>query len=387
MNLSDTFLQHFEAIEDPRIDNHNRRHELVDIFVITILGTICGADGWNEIYDFAVAKKSWLGSFLALPNGIPSHDTFRRLFLLINPEEFEHAFLKWIASLSIDLDKRIIAIDGKTLRGSIDRKNNKRPIHLVSAWASDYKIMLGQIKTEEKSNEITAIPKLLNMIDVKDAIVTIDAMGCQKKITQKIIQQEADFILSLKDNQSTLFQDVKSIFAVATEGEKKFKKMLHLCKVEKDRGHGRIERRRYTLLSPRTLTEFQARWPGMKAIGVVESTRTINEIKTPYIRFFITSLQYERIDDFVRGVRTHWDIENNLHWSLDISFNEDHSRVRAGHSSQNLAIVRRIALNLLKQEKTHKGGITRKRKSSGWDHQYLLTVLNGATQLTENCAD
>ena len=325
-------------------------------------------------------------SFLELPNGIPSHDTFRRIFLLINPKEFEQAFLNWIASLSIDITNRIIAIDGKTVCGSIDRKYDRKAIHLVSAWASEYKIMLGQIKTEEKSNEITAIPKLLDMIDVKDAIITIDAMGCQKKITQKIIQQEANFILALKDNQSSLFQDVKSIFATATEGEKKFKKMLHLCRVEKDHGHGRIERRRYTLLSPRRLTEFQARWPGMNAIGIVESTRTINQVKTPCIRFFITSLQYERIDDFVRGVRKHWDIENNLHWSLDISFNEDHSRVRAGYSSQNLAIVRRISLNLLKQEKTHKGGITRKRKSSGWDHKYLLTVLKGGAKLAENYA-
>ena len=386
MNLSETFLQHFETIQDPRVDNHNRRHELTDIFVMTILGTICGADGWNEIYDFALAKRSWLETFLALPNGIPSHDTFRRIFFLINPEEFEQAFLNWIASLTIDLNNRIIAIDGKTLRGSIDRKNNKKPIHLVSAWASDYKIMLGQIKTEEKSNEITAIPKLLNMIDVKNTIVTIDAMGCQQKITKKIIQQEADFILSLKDNQSTLFQDVKSIFATATEGKKKYKKMLHLCRVEKNRSHGRNEKRRYTLLSPRRLTEFQVRWPGMNAIGMVESTRTINGVKTPCVRFFITSLPYERINDFVRGVRTHWDIENNLHWSLDISFNEDHSRVRAGYSAQNLAIIRRIALNLLKQEKTHKGGITRKRKSSGWDHQYLLTVLNGGNALAENCS-
>lgn len=166
--------------------------------MITILGTICGADGWNELSDFGLAKESWLKTFLGLPNGIPSHDTFRRVFSLLNPEEFEQAFLNWIASLSIDLTHRVIAIDGKTLRGSIDRKNNKKLIHLVSAWASAYKIMLGQIKTEEKSNEITAIPKLLEMIDVKDTIITIDAMGCQKQITKKIIQKEADFILSIK---------------------------------------------------------------------------------------------------------------------------------------------------------------------------------------------
>lgn len=387
MNLSESFLQHFETIKDPRADNHNRRHNLVDVFVITILGTICGANGWNEIYDFAVAKKNWLASFLDLPNDIPSHDTFRRIFMLINPEDFEQAFIEWIASLSIDLKNRVVAIDGKTVRGSVDNKNKKKPIHLVSAWASEYNMMLGQIKTEEKSNEITAIPKLLDMIDVKDAIVTIDAMGCQKEITKKIIRKKADFILALKDNQSSLFQDVKSIVATATEGDKKFKKMLHRCKVEKDRGHGRHERRRYTLLSPRRKTEFQARWPGIESIGIVESTRTVKNVKTPYVRFFLTSLNYKRIDDFMRGVRKHWGIENNLHWSLDISFSEDHSRVRAKNSAQNLAIIRRIALNLLKQEKTHKGGITRKRKSSGWDHQYLLNVLNGGKKMVENYTD
>jgi predicted transposase YbfD/YdcC len=381
MNLSDTFVQYFEDIKDPRMDNHNRRHELIDIFVITILGTICDANGWNEIYDFAITKEKWLKTFLSLPNGIPSHDTFRRVFSLIDPREFDHGFSKWIASLSIDPKNRVIAIDGKTLRGSIDRKNKKKPIHLVSAWVSEYKIMLAQVKTEEKSNEITAIPELLKMIDVKGAIVTIDAMGCQKKIAKQILKQEADFILSLKDNQRSLHEDVQSIFAKATEGKKKFKKMLHLCKVEKDQAHGRIERRRYTLLSARNLTEFNARWPGMNSIGMVESSRIIRNKKEVSVRFFITSITYEKINDFMRGVRKHWGIENNLHWSLDVSFNEDHSRIRTGNSSENLATVRRIALNLLKHESTHKGGITRKRKSSGWDHEYLLTVLLGGLEI------
>ena len=291
MNLSETFLRHLAQIRDPRINNYSRRHYLVDIFVITILGTICGADEWNEIYDFAEAKKIWLETFLTLPNGIPSDETFRQVFMLINPKEFEQTFLEWIASLPINLDDQIIAIEDKTLCSSIDRKHGILPIHLVSVWASEYKILLGQMKTKEKSNEITAIPQLLNMIDIKNAIISINALGCQKKITKTIIQNEADFILVLKDNQEALLQDVESIFANATQGEKKFKKMLHLYKVEKARGYGQSERRRYTLLSPRQLTEFQAKWPGIRSIGMVESTRTIHHKKTPCVRFFYYQLR------------------------------------------------------------------------------------------------
>ena len=214
MNLSHTFLKHFEALEDPRLNNHNFRHNLIDILVITILATICGADTWTEIYEFAVAKEEWLKTFLSLPNGIPSHDTFGRVFSLINPDKFVACFCAWIASLEVDTAKEIIAIDGKTLRGSGNRRKNKKALHLVSAWAAHNRLMLGQVKTEERSNEIEAVSRLLNMLDISNGIVTIDAMGCQKSIAQQIIDQKADYVLSLKENQASLYQDIANIFAL-----------------------------------------------------------------------------------------------------------------------------------------------------------------------------
>jgi len=376
MDLSNTFLEHFAPLEDPRLDNHNRRHEFYDILVITILGTICGADTWTEICEFALAKINWLKTFLTLPNGIPSHDTFGRIFSLINPETFEKCFCEWITSLSLDIKDEIISIDGKTLRGSHNRKHGQKALHLVSAWASNNRIMLGQVKTEEKSNEIEAIPRILKMIDVSNSTVTIDAMGCQKDIAKEIIKQGADYVLSLKENQKTLYDDVNSIFARAEENkDKQYKKMLHLRKIEKNHNHGRVETRKYTLVSARDPLMFELRWPGLKGIGKLEVTRTTDNVVERSTRYFLTSLEYDNIDKFMQAVRKHWNIEINLHWSLDVSFREDLNRVRIGHAAENLAIVRRIALNLLKQEQTHKRGISCRRKRAGWDNQYLMQVL------------
>ena len=373
MDLSATFLRHFASLKDPRLKNHNHRHYLTDILAITVLGTICGADGWVEIVDFARAKKEWLKTFLKLPNGIPSHDTFGRVFSLLDPQMFFECFLEWVQSLNLSLSNEVIAFDGKTLRGSHNRKKGKQPLHLVSAWASNQQILLGQIKTEDKSNEITAIPQLLKMIDVKDAIVTIDAMGCQKKIAKQIIKQGGNYVLSLKDNQPTLRQDVASIFAKGTE--RQFKKMLHRRVRKKDHGHGRIDTRVYTLISAREELEFKRRWPGLSGIGKIESTRNINNVIETEVRYFLTSLSYEKIDDFARAARQHWGVENNLHWSLDVSFKEDLSRIRIGYAAENLATVRRIALNLVKHEKTRKAGIACSRKRAGWDNEYLMKVL------------
>jgi len=358
------------------MDNHNRRHKLIDILVITILATICGADTWIEIHEFGVSKYDWLITFLELPNGIPSHDTFGRVFSLIDPHKFDDCFYAWIGSLSIDTNNDIIAIDGKTLRGSGNKRKNQKPLHLVSAWAADNRLMLGQVRTQEKSNEIEAIPRLLKMLDISHTIVTIDAMGCQKEIAQQIIEQKADYVLSLKENQASLYQDVAYIFAFGEA--KQFKKMLNKRKVEKVHDHGRIETRRYTLISARDPLMFQVRWPGMKSIGMLEVTRTTNNQVEKSKRFFITSLD-EDIDGFVRAARKHWSIEINLHWSLDVSFREDSNRARIGHSAQNLATVRRIALNLLTQEKTLKKGILCKRKAAGWNHKYLMKVLKAGS--------
>ena len=376
MKLENTFLEHFSDLKDPRLKSHrNFRYHLTDILVITVLATICGADNWVEIYKFGLAKESWLRTFLALPSGIPSPDTFAHVFARLDPVAFERCFAQWIASLSIDLKQEIIALDGKTVRGSGNKRQGHPPIHLVSAWATRNRMMLAQVKTAAKSNEITAIPQVLEMIDVTGATVTIDAMGCQTKIARQIIRQGANYVLSLKENQPTLYQAVCAIFALAEGGEKKYKHMLHLRRVEKLHNHGRIETRRYTLISARKEAGFSVRFPGLKGIGKVDITRTTNDQVEYSTRYFVTSLNYEQINTFVKAVRQHWQIEVDLHWSLDVSFREDLNQSRMGHSAENLALVRRIALNLLKQESTHQHGISCRRKTAGWDHQYLLKVL------------
>jgi len=459
MKLGDTFFIHFQALEDPREDNHNRLHNLHDILVIAILGTICGADGWTEICEFAEAKLEWLQTFLELPHGIPSHDTFGRIFSLLDSGKFEECFLAWIKSLSIDLQNEIISIDGKSLRGSHNKRKEVKMLHIVSAWASQNRVLLGQIKTDEKSNEITAIPELLDMIEVQGSTVTIDAMGCQQEIAKKIVEKKADYVLSLKDNHPSLYQDVQNIFFQAEQGEKKYKKMIHKQKLEKVQSHGRKETRRYTLIMPRDEQSFEIRWPHLKGLGMVEVKRTANNQVEHSKRFFLTNLDDgyefylmkdlakgvmpeknkiyveqngeqlhyilqspdgEKIDSFLdikienfnrrtliesrlrilaetekRGhtlrdrdinkfmeaVRKHWNVEINLHWSLDVSFKEDLSRVRIGNASENLTIIRRVALNLLKQERTSKVGITARRKRAGWDNKYLLKVLMADSNL------
>ena len=337
-----------------------------------------------EIEQFALAKQEWLNAFLELPHGIPSHDTLGRVFSLIKPSAFERCFLKWIRSLSIDVKNEIIALDGKSVRGSGNRNQNDPMLHLVSAWAAKNRLMLAQIKTEDHSNEITAIPELLKMIDIKESVVTIDAMGCQTKIARQICSQGADYVLSLKENQKTLYDNVKSIFLQAEVNKsKQYKKILHSRKIEKIKNHGRIEKRTYTLVSARDPLLFALRWPGLKGIGKVDIVRTIGKDVQRSTRYFITTLEYEEIDSFMEAVRKHWQIEIDLHWSLDVCFREDHSQVRIGHAAENLALIRRIALNLLKQESTHKRGMACRRKTAGWDHQYLLKVLQADQQLIE----
>lgn len=379
MQLSDTFLKHFGPLIDPRIDNHNKLHNLHDILVITILATICGADNWVDINEFGEAKYDWLATFLELPNGVPSHDTFGRVFSMLDPDQFESCFCDWIQSLSVDISSEVIAIDGKTLRGSGNRRKGQKALHIVSAWASNQGLLLGQVKTEEKSNEITAIPQLLKMIDISGSTVTIDAMGCQKAIAEEILIQGADYVLALKGNQQKLHEMVEAIFGMGES--RQFKNMLNRRKVEKLHEHGRVETRRYTLVSARDPEAFQLRWPGLKGIGMLETTRTTNNQVERSRRYFLTSLAYDDIDRFVDAVRKHWTIEISLHWSLDVSFREDHNQAHVGHSAKNLAVMRRIALNLLKQEKTNRRGVSCRRKVAGWDNKYLLKVLTADQHL------
>lgn len=378
MGLSGEFLDYFEGMEDPRVQDRNIRHKLDDILVITILGSICGADNWVEISSFAEEKEEWLREFLELPNGIPSHDTLGRVFSLLDSSKFEECFSAWAHSLPEfmggNLKREIIAIDGKTSRRSHNKREGLEPLHMVSAWASEQGLTLGSVATDAKSNEIEAIPRLLNMIAIENSIVTIDAMGCQKSIARQIREQKGDYILTLKENHPTLSKVVES--AIKKAEDKIFEGTPYLRQIEKVREHGRQETRRYTLLSCNSHLLTRTKWPGLQSIGMVEVKRTVNYETTKSVRYFLTSLQYNQMKDFMRGVRNHWNVEINLHWSLDVSFADDLNRARIGNSQNNLAIIKRIALNLLKKEKSTKLGITAKRKKAGWNNNYLLKILN-----------
>ncbi len=364
--------EHFKALNDPRIQLKTQ-HKLIDIIVITICAVICGADDWTEIANYAKAKKEWLKKFLELPHGIPSHDTFGRVFSLLRPEEFEKRFLSWIHAIFDLTGYQTVAIDGKTLRRSYDHSSNKAAIHMVGAWATRNGISLGQRKTEAKSNEITAIPELLKLLEIKGCIVTIDAMGCQKEIARQIVDQGADYVLALKGKQGTIHDDVRLFFEYA-QG-KQFKDIPHGSYEVTDGGHGRVEVRRYYTVSDIDWLEEKQKWKNLNLIGMVESERHIGEKITKETRYLISSLPSDT-KRFAEAVRDHWRIENQLHWVLDIAFREDDSRVRDRNAATNLAILRRFALSLCKQEKTAKVGIKIKRKRAGWDNDYLLTLLN-----------
>jgi predicted transposase YbfD/YdcC len=378
MSLSPEFLSYFAEVEDPRAPDRNLRHKLEDMFAIAILATICGADNWVEISNFAESKEEWLRGFLELPHGIPSHDTFGRLFALLDADAFERCFSEWAHSLPVLMEgaikREIIAVDGKTSRGSHNRRKGQNPLHLVSAWACEQGLVLGQVATSEKSNEIEAIPRLLNMTAIENSIVTIDAMGCQKAIARQIREQKADYILTLKDNHPSLAWLVQ--YAIKTAESKTFEGTPYLRQLEKVRGeHGRIETRRYTLLSCDSHLLGKARWPGLQSIGMLEVKRTVNYETTRSVRYFVTSLSYRQMKDFMRGVRNHWNIEINLHWSLDVSFDDDRNRARSGHAQENLSIIKRIALNMLTHENSTNIGIKAKRKKAGWDYQYLNKII------------
>lgn len=364
-----SLLQHFSKIEDPRIARH-KKHRLSDIFFIAICATICGADNWVAIETFGKAKKDWFTELLNLEHGIPSHDTFGNVFAAIDTQKFSEAFSCWVADLAQLTPGQVIAIDGKCLRGSIDRSSGKAAIYRVSAWAHQNQLVLGQQKVDDKSNEITAIPKLLLQLEIAGAVITMDAMGCQTKIAAQIIQQGADYMLSLKGNQGELHEDVKTFFNSSLAPA--------IGNIDYDGGHGRIETRTVrATMDIQWLQERHPQWEGLNSIIAITAKRELKSKTEEETRYFISSLEATDPKRLGNIVRAHWGVENNLHWVLDQAFDEDSHRARAGHSAANMAVMRHIALNLIKNEKTAKVGIKTKRLNAGWDNNYLLKILLG----------
>lgn len=370
-NAPDTLLRWFGDLKDPR-PGHNVMHRFSDMLAIAILAVLCGADGWVDVATFGRCKEDWLRTFLPLPHGIPSHDTFGRVFGRLDPTAFEKCFMNWVAALA-QSDGRLIAIDGKTLRHSFDTADQKAAIHMISAWSQANQLVLGQLTTEAKSNEITAIPELLKLLDLKGAVVTVDAMGCQKAIAEKIIDQGGDYILQVKDNQPSLHQDLQLLFA---EGMRKdCLGVGHTFVQEADKGHGRVETRRLWTTEEVGWYAQASQWKGLSRFICIESVREGNGKSSTDRRYYLSSIQKTTAGALLRIIRGHWGIENRLHWCLDVSFNEDSSRIRKGHAAENFSRLRRLALNLLRKDKTYKVGLKTKTKACSWDHQYLFNIL------------
>lgn len=373
---------YLEALEDPRIDR-TKKHALIDILIISICGAICGAKTWIDIEDFGKSKKEWFSTFLDLEHGIPSHDTFRRLFLLLNPNDFSKVFMDWVKELTKDTDLEQICIDGKTLRKSYDSTKSNSAIHMVNAWSTGASLALGQLKAEGKSNELKTVPKLLELLDIEGCIVSADALSCQVKTAQKIRDKGADYLLALKSNQKSLEKKVKDEFLKSlNKGSKPFK-VESISK--ENRGHGRIEKRICKVITARegktlALNPFN-KWIDLTSIIEINSMRTniksgeYSEEKRYYISSRKAGAEY-----FLNAIRSHWEVENKLHWVLDVIFKEDECRSRAGFSGENFAMLRQFALNLIKQEPSNKA-IRRKQNIAGWDDSFLLKILIGGGYL------
>jgi len=367
-----SLMECFEEIEDPRMER-GKHHLLADILALAVLAVMAGAEGWEDIEEFGVSKIDWLRKYLELPNGIPSHDTISRVFRSLKPEAFQAAFLEWCRELESEADVNLVAIDGKTLRRSHDRLAMKSALHLVCAWSVRNHLVLGQRAVDEKSNEITAVPKLLEMLALKGAIVTIDAMGCQKETAAQIVAAGGDYVLSVKDNQPTLHAALQEHFLNLHE-----KQVLpDDCRqrVTRDRGHGRREQRHYYVTTvPKPLGDIEGNWAQLQSVGQVISITRRDGRETSEVRYYISSLK-PNAKRFAAAVRGHWGIENSLHWILDVTFDEDRSRIRKDAGPENFAHLRRFALSLIKQD-TSRGSVRRKRKRAAWNNDSLLTLLH-----------
>ena len=366
-----TITECFSDLEDPR--RHNRRHKLLDILVIAICAAISGADGWEDVELFGVAKEEWLKGFLELPHGIPSDDTFRRLFAVLDAEQFQAHFVEWVQAVEGQSDGRIVAADGKTLRRSHDRSEGKKALQMVSAWASSTGLVLGQSKVDDESNEITAVPELLDMLEIAGCIVTLDAIHCQTETVKTIVEKQADYVLPVKENQPRLLEALQGLFDDSAEMR------WVVCDYHKtvDKGHGRIEVREcWSTSDPGYLGYIGtlAQWQSIGSIVMVQSERRLGEETTVTRRYFISSLKSDA-ELLLHAVRSHWGIENKVHWVLDITFREDDCRIRKGNGAENFAVLRHIALNLLRRETSTKLSLRARRKKAAWDQEYMLKVL------------
>ena len=367
------FTPFFENLTDPRLER-TKRHALLDIIILAVCGTLGGADGWADIERFGRAKLDFFRRFLDLPHGIPSHDTFGRVFARLDPAALLGCIHRWLAALGAAVAGEVVAIDGKTLRRSFDTAAAQDPLHLVSAWATEARLVLGQVAVAAKSNEITAIPLLLELLDLDGCIVTIDAMGCQTEIAAAIRGRGADYVLAVKDNQPTLHRAVHEAFVAHAEAGFADPSLRRLKTV--DRGHGRLETREYYCADVPAALRRGGRWKDLTSIGMVVRTREVNGTASDEVVYYISSLP-PKVKTFARAARGHWGIENRLHWGLDVTFAEDRSRIRTDHGPENLGLLRRLALSILQRDTSSKDSLRGKRLLAGWDDERLLTFLTG----------
>ena len=374
-----SIVEHFQTLEDPRIER-TKKHLLLDILIIAVCTLLTGGEGFQDMELFGKSKRQWLQTFLALPHGIPSHDTFGRVFARLNPTRFQECFLSWTRAVAALTQGTLVSLDGQTVRASFDRATAASPLHMVSAWCSQNGgLVLGQLKTDSKSNEITAIPELLQLLAIKGCIVTMDAMGCQTAIAGQIRAQEGDYLLALKSNHKKAYKAIKQHFHPHIEHQLAWRTAENFFDAFDD-SHGRTVRRRVWVITDLKPIPELAKWPDLQSVIVVETIRAAypGAAITSEYRIYIASL-IRSATAFVTMIRQHWDIENKLHWSLDVTFNEDRCRIRKDHAAENMVALRHIALNLLRQEHSHRLSLRQKRLLCGLDEHYLLTVLSRAT--------
>jgi predicted transposase YbfD/YdcC len=368
-----TLMAHFEALQDPRVER-TRKHNLLDIIAITLCAVIAGADSWTDVEDYGNAKHDWLKGFLELPHGIPSHDTFGRVFAALDPGRFRDCFAAWVAAVAQRLGLKQVAIDGKTLRGAHDRAHGLAALHLVSAWATEAHLTLGQVAVGDQSNEITAIPLLLQLLDLQGALVTIDALGCQTEIAEDIRIYGGDYLLAVKENQPRLYADIDRLAEAVLADDAGVKSCL-----AEGAGHGRQEARACWVVHDLDGIRDRDRWADLKSVVILVSERVVGGEATYERRYYISSRKASA-RAFLDAVRGHWGIENSLHWVLDVCFDEDRSRLRSDHGPENLAWLRRLAVSILKQADGGKGSIRRKRLTAGWDNAFLERALLDFTE-------